>query len=348
MYRTMTTSNIIRAAGGMRVALHIAAMCLVAAVLLAGCSQKYAQRRMDDNSEPAKQVRTMIDELRRAVGPVACALRAVPAGHAMTTWSRDRWLSLAPPTGGGAATLLTPREEKAAAIWPARLGDQLTAGDVARSLGPGRVIATRSGLLFDGGDFVADDRCVFVTPGVAKRNIQHTVADRSELVQALGRELGRKIVLLDEAPPYHAGMFMMTAGDGVMIVGDPSVGTEILRRTLPPDVMGPGADHTAETQRLFDAVARQCAAEGYRVVRMPTVSGLDGRTYLTYLNVILDRRGGRRIVYMPIYRDVESLNEAAEKVWQDLGWEVRRVDCTASYVHFGSLRCLVNVMTRRR
>ncbi len=50
----------------MRVALHIATMCLVAAVLLAGCSQKYAQRRMDDNSDAAKQVRTMIDELRRA------------------------------------------------------------------------------------------------------------------------------------------------------------------------------------------------------------------------------------------------------------------------------------------
>ena len=112
--------------------------------------------------------------------------------------------------------------------------------------------------------------------------------------------------------------------------------------------MGPGADHTGETQRLFDAVARQCAAEGYRVVRMPTVSGLDGRTYLTYLNVILDRRDGRRIVYMPVYRDVESLNEAARKVWQDLGWEVRRVDCTASYVHFGSVRCLVNVLTRKR
>ena len=288
------------------------------------------------------------DELRCAVGPVACALRAVPAGHAMTTWSRDRWLSLAPPSGGGAATLLTPRAEKAAAIWPARQGDQLTAADIARRLGPSRTIARKSELLFDGGDFVADERCVFVTPGVAERNIQHTVADRNELVRALRRELGRKIVLLDEAPPYHAGMFMMTAGDGVMLVGDPSLGTEILGPTLPPDVMPPGADHTAETQRLFDAVARQCAAEGYRVVRMPTVSGLDGRTYLTYLNVILDRRDGRRIVYMPVFSDVEALNEAAKKVWQDLGWEVSRVDCTASYVHFGSLRCLVNVLTRGR
>ena len=286
------------------------------------------------------------DEFRCAVGPVACTLRAVPAGHAMTTWSRDRWLSLAPPSGGGPATLLTPRAEKAAEIWPARLGDQMTAGDVARTLGPSRAIARKSALLFDGGDFVADDRCVFVTPSVAERNIQHTVADRGELVRALGRQLGRKVVLLNEAPPHHAGMFMMTAGDGVVIVGDPSLPAEILGRTLGPDVMPPGADHTSETQRLFDAVARQCADEGYRVVRMPTVSGTDGRTYLTYVNVILDRRDGSKTVYMPVFRDVEPLNQAAASIWRDLGWTVRTVDCTATYVHFGSLRCLVNVLTR--
>jgi len=286
------------------------------------------------------------DALRRAAGPVACTLRAVPTGHPMTTWSRDRWLSLSPPAGGHPVTLLTPRAEKAAAIWPERGGDRLTAGDIARTLGPDRAVATRSDLLFDGGDFVADDRCVFVTPSVAERNIQHTVADRSELVRALERELGRKVVLLDEAPPYHAGMFMMAAGDGVMLVGDPSLGREILGRSLPPGVMPPGADYTPRTQRLFDAVARRCAAEGYRVVRIPTVSGTDGRTYLTYLNVILDSRSGRRTVYMPVYRGAESLNKAAQEVWQDAGWEVRPVDCTASYVHFGSLRCLVNVLSR--
>ena len=31
-------------------------------------------------------------------------------------------------------------------------------------------------------------------------------------------------VLLPEAPPYHAGMFMMPAGEGRMAVGDPSLG----------------------------------------------------------------------------------------------------------------------------
>ena len=288
------------------------------------------------------------EHLRGGLGPVACVLRPVTTGHAMTTWSRDRWLALAPPGGGGPTTLLPPKAEDVADIWPARKGDQLTAGDIARALGPDRAIARRSDLLFDGGDFVADRRCVFVTPDVADRNIRHTVANRSELVRALGEQLGRKVVLLDQAPPHHAGMFMMTAGDGVMLVGDPGLGRQVLARSLPPGVLPPGPDHSDATQALFDAVARQCTDEGYRVVRIPTVSGLDGRTYLTYLNVILDRRDGRRIVYMPVYRRVETLNQAATNVWRGLGWEVRPVDCTASYVHFGSLRCLVNVLSRGR
>jgi len=286
------------------------------------------------------------DELRRAMGPVACTLRPVATGHAMTTWSRDRWLALAPPPDGGPATVLSPREEKAARIWPAREGDRKTGRDLADALGPEHAIAVRSDLLFDGGDFVADERSVFVTPSVAERNIQHTVADREELIRELRNRLGKRIVLLDEAPPYHAGMFMMTAGDGVVIVGDPSLGAETLGRALPSEIMPPGTDDTAETQRLFDAVARRCRDEGYRVVRMPTVTGLDGRTYLTYLNVILDRRDGKRVVYMPTYRGVESLNAAAADVWRSVGWEVRPIDCTATYVHFGSLRCLVNVLSR--
>ena len=286
------------------------------------------------------------DELRRAVGPVACTLRPVATGHAMTTWSRDRWLALAPPPDGGAATLLSPRAEKAAQIWPAREGDRKTGRDLADALGSEHVVAVKSGLLFDGGDFVADERCVFVTPSVAERNIQHTVDDREELIRELRNRLGKRIVLLDEAPPYHAGMFMMTAGDGVVIVGDPSLGAQTLGRALPAGIMPPGTDETAETQRLFDAVARRCREEGYRVVRIPTVTGLDGRTYLTYLNVILDRRDGRRVVHMPVFRGVESLNAAAADVWRSAGWEVHPVDCTATYVHFGSLRCLVNVLTR--
>jgi hypothetical protein len=72
----------------------------------------------------------------------------------------------------------------------------------------------------------------------------------------------------------------------------------------------------------------------------------DGRTYLTYVNVLLDRQGSRRVVYLPFYRGAELLNVAAQKTWEALGHEVRLVDCTTTYRHYGCLHCLVNVLRR--
>ena len=75
--------------------------------------------------------------------------------------------------------------------------------------------------------------------------------------------------------------------------------------------------------------------------------GRDSRTYLTYVNVIIDQQGTRRIVYMPIYRGAEGLNAAAMAVWKKLGFEVRPVDCTSVFRNFGSLHCLVNVLRKK-
>lgn len=289
------------------------------------------------------------EDLSARVGPTACRLSAVPVGHAMTTWSRDRWLALAPWREGGAATLVCPCGEDGAAVWPARRGDERTADDLAATLEP-RVIAVRSELYFDGGDFVADGKTVFVTPAVLRRNLQRTVETRDELVERLGALTGRRVVLLDVAPDHHAGMFMMCVGEQTVVVGDPGagrrcladVGADELARLCPTE----GPDFGPVIQGEFDAVARQCHEAGYRVVRMPIVPGRDGRTYLTCLNVILDRRAGRRVVYMPTVAGAEPLARAAARVWGDLGWQVRPVDCTACYRHFGTLRCLVNVLSR--
>jgi len=103
---------------------------------------------------------------------------------------------------------------------------------------------------------------------------------------------------------------------------------------------------TGVTRHLFDAVAAQCSAAGYRVVRIPVVPARDGRTYLTYVNVLMDQEGNRRIVYLPHYTGAGALNDAARKIWEGIGFEVRPVNCTATYRQFGCLHCLVNVLTR--
>jgi len=292
------------------------------------------------------------DALAAALGSVPCSLRPVIVSHPMTFWSRDRWLALG-PSAGGPVTLWCPRGEEGAEIWPAREGDQRIGGDIAGALGP-QVASIRSPLYFDGGDFVVDLRTAFVSPAVLRRNLQKTVRTRQELLDELGAALKREIVLLDQAPEHHVGMYMMPAGDGTVVVGDPAAGARLTsapatagrdpaRSSLcPPE----GPDFGEATRARFDAVARQCTAAGRRVVRIPVVPGRDGRTYVTYLNVIIDDRQGKRTVYMPTYRGADALNAAASRVWQDLGFEVRAVDCTDVYVHFGALHCLVNVLRR--
>ena len=284
-------------------------------------------------------------DLQTRLGPVVCKLSPVAAGHAMTAWSRDRWVALTPHATGGRTMLLAPRDEASAETWPQRAGDRRVAEDLAAALPD--VTWLRSGLHFDGGDFVADERAVFATPAVARRNIQHTVEDRKELLDLLREQLGRRVILLADAPNHHAGMFMMPVGHNTILVGDPRLAREAMGdQPLGEDVMPPGLDLSDATQQNFDAVARRCEAAGYRVVRIPVVPGLDGRTYLTYLNVILDERDEARIVYMPVYHHVAALNAAAGEVWRQLGYLVRPVDCSTAYKHGGSLRCLVNVVSR--
>jgi hypothetical protein len=290
--------------------------------------------------------RAAFDDLQARVGRVTCRLSAVLTGHPMTSWARDRWLALSPAGEHMPATVLCPRGEEGAEGWPDRAGDHRIAADLAAAIGP-RVARRQSPLYFDGGDFVADARTAFVAPSVATRNIQQTVPDRQELLKMLRQALNRNVVLLDRAPPHHAGMYMMPIGKGTVLVGDPRLARQAVPDSkMPPGIPPCGADFSAQTQELFDAVAARCARADYKIIRIPIVPGRDGRSYVTYLNVIIDDRSGKRTVYMPVYRGAESLNEAAAAVWRNAGYEVRLVDCTSAYTYSGTLRCLVNVLRR--
>ncbi|MEI7768199.1 MAG: agmatine deiminase family protein, partial [Phycisphaerae bacterium] len=240
-----------------------------------------------------------------------------------------------------------PRGEYQQEVWAQRAGDARVAEDIARAL-PTRYAFRRSQLYFDAGDFLADGAYVFVAPAVARRNVQHTVATRADLLRALALELKREPVLLDAAPDHHLGMYMMSAGAQTIAVADPSLGQTVFNPegTAAAGLAG-GADFTAATQQHFDAVADIVRAKGFRVVRIPVVPARDdNKVYLTYVNVMLDMRAGQPIVYMPSYAGQERMNAAAQKVWETLGYTVRQIDCTGAFVRGGTLHCLVNVLER--
>ena len=285
-------------------------------------------------------------EIEQRVGNLKCTIVPIFTGHEMTTWARDRWIAMEPEARGEAITLVEPKGELQQEIWPARAGDSHVAEDIAKALAPA-VRARRSGLYFDGGDILADGRFAFVTSAVVRRNVQHTVVDRGQLVARLQHDLKREVVLMEDGPDHHAGMYMMAAGAGRMIVGDPSLGKGLVDIDAPGlAAMDGGPDFSAQTQKRFDAVAKLAAEHGYRVIRIPTVPGRDGKRFLTYVNVIMDAREGKAVVYMPVFADQPRLNAAARGAWEGLGYEVKPVDCTAVWGQGGTLHCLVNVMER--
>ena len=292
--------------------------------------------------------RRAYDDLLAHIGATDCRLSPVIAGHPITAWSRDRWLALG-ACGDQPAVLVCPRSEDGAAVWPAREGDERVAGDVAAALGPS-VLSRRSDLYFDGGDFASDGETVFVRPAVLFRNLQRTVETREELLDDLAVILKRRIILLEAAPDHHVAMYLMPIGNRTVLVGDPRLAERLLAaspaKSAVDSYLPGGPDFSEATAERFDAVAEQCQAAGYRVVRIPVAPGVDGRTYITYVNAILDQREGHHIVYMPTFGPAEVLNRAAAAVWVGLGYEVRLVDCTASSRNFGALHCLVNVLHR--
>ncbi len=286
------------------------------------------------------------DEVSQAIGPVPCKLVPVLTHHEMTPWSRDRWVELLADKPGDPLTLLPQRGELQQELWPQRLGDSKVADDLGRFLSP-NIRATRSSLYFDGGDLLCDANYVFATPAVLQRNIEHTVDSRARLLDVLSSETLCKPVLMEEAPDHHAGMYMMAVGNHRMLVGDPSHGLPLLNRDAPMlTSMTGGPDETAQAQSRFDAVAKLTASLGYTVVRIPTIPGQNGKQYLTYVNVIMDQRDGKDVVYMPIYDDQPALNAAAQKVWESLGFEVIPINCTTTWPAGGTLHCLVNVLQR--
>ena len=284
------------------------------------------------------------DELLAAVGQPAGRFSFVLTGHPMTIWSRDRWLTLSPESTRRAVTLIAPLAEAGADAWPQRRGDSDLAFDLASAL---RGYETRrSRLIFDGGDFLVDGSTAFVSPAVVERNLSHTVQTESELIDQLHELLGKKIDLLRNAPPHHVGMYMAIAGNGVAVVGDPSLGQPLLADASGPADANITPDTTENTQKQFDEVAAQMLAAGYRVVRIPTIVAPDGKTYLTYVNGLIDQRNGRRTFFLPTYRGQTALNAAAARVWENLGYAVVPIDCTEVFPHFGTLHCLVNVLKR--
>ena len=94
----------------------------------------------------------------------------------------------------------------------------------------------------------------------------------------------------------------------------------------------------------YSRVEAQLIRSGYRVERIPIAYDSFGKV-ITYNNVLMETRRGRRIVDMPVY-DIPHLDAMAASTYEALGFEVRPIQVSEVYPYDGSLRCMTNVLVR--
>jgi hypothetical protein len=244
--------------------------------------------------------------------------------------------------------------------WRERYNDWATLAAIAKSA-PEQYVVNEMPLEFDAGDFAVTGDRVIVDDNLLTKNQKRGLATSQALVQMLARTFQRKIVFLGEmdgdVPRHHLSMYMTPVGGNVVLVGDPRAGRDVVGAAWKPGEESPDngealvADFSDASLSRFDRAARDLAAAGFRVERVPVVP-FDDKTYLSYTNGVYERRGGRKIAYIPQYAKdpsdsaVAKMDAQAEDVYRRLGWDIRRIRVRNAYPFHGTIGCLCNILRR--
>lgn len=307
---------------------------------------------VDDGGGPSPREATL--QLLARIDPsgaLVARTRFVDVQGPISVWSKDRALVFAPQADAPRTGLVIPAPPDPR--WTERANDWRTLAQVAGAM-PERFYVRQLPLAFDAGDFdVAGDE-VLVDDNLIAKNQDRGVASVEELRHLLEPALVHPVVVLGRAdgdvPRHHMSMYMAALDGHVALVGDPLAARSIVGDAFVPGETDPDtgdplrADFSEATVARFERAARDLAAAGWRVVRIPEVPFLD-KTYMAYTNGVYETRDGLRTAWMPTF-DVPALDARAAEIYASLGWRVVPVRSRALYPYHGTIGCLVNVLAR--
>jgi hypothetical protein len=287
-------------------------------------------------------------------GALAKRTRIVETQGPITVWSKDRALVAAGPR----TQLLVPVRPDAR--WRERYDDWATAPSIAKSA-PEELVVTELPLEFDAGDFAATGERIIVDANLLGKNRKRGLVTPSALTSLLERTFHRDIVFLGreegDVPRHHLSMYMAPLGHGVVLVGDPLAGRDLVGADFRPGDRSPDngeelvADFSEAMVARFDRAAKDLASAGFRVERVPVVP-FDDKTYFAYTNGVYETRAGEKIAYIPHYAKetndpaVARADAVASDVYRRLGWKIRPIRVRAAYPFHGTIGCLANVLAR--
>lgn len=285
-------------------------------------------------------------------------IKIINAEREITVWARDRFVVKAAKDNLRKRIVVLPSLPRSEG--QDRLNDKKVPEIIAKANGE-NIEARKSDLFFEGGNIVTSDKHLFTGYSTV---IDHERDSDEEIISRLEQEFGKKVVVVgspeESEPDEHIDMYLTPISDRVVLLGDPSLGTKILAEQRNKTVQFQEDLQSAyellyrEDQEDTDAeeilssythVKKQLESMGFKVERIPIVH-VDWDKVITYNNVLMETRKGKRIVYMPVY-GIKELDTTARKKYESLGFEVRAVDVSKIYKHGGTLRCVTNVLSRR-
>lgn len=266
-------------------------------------------------------------------------VEVINVGMSLSLWSRDRMIARRGARDDTSAPVFVPSVNP---FYEYEKQNELrTQRMMFRALMGPQVL--RSWLHLEGGNVVANDRMVFIGSNVLDEN--DCDDDDVQMPRELDRITGRPWTLIgtgmDTLPWDHVDMYMTPIGNNVFLVGDTRSGRRLLDKSTPEHWRFACEDIDAK----LDAVAKQLTDLSYRVLRVPSVFDPAGDWIITYNNVLMEERDGRKVVILPHY-EMPKLDQAAARVYRELGYEVKTVNVKHLFEFGGAVRCLVNV-TRR-
>jgi hypothetical protein len=297
----------------------------------------------------AQKLRAFLAKVRPAL---EANLRIVEVAPPITLWSKDRALVAAPRGEASRATLLIPLAPDP--HWVERRNDWATLSAIAKDA-PSRYFVRELPLEFDAGDFTVTGDRVLVDVNLVAKNAGRGLATPEALAELLTKTFGRKVTVLGrvagDVPRHHMSMYMAPLGSSTVLVGDPPAAQRWLAANPAPIAWGQNPDTGGElvpdfspaVVERFERAAKELAAAGFRVERVPVIP-FDDKTYVTYTNGIYETRAGKKIAYVPVYG--LGLDELAKAVYERLGWEVKAIRVKEVFPFHGTIGCLVNVLSR--
>ncbi|XOV71323.1 MAG: hypothetical protein ACFHW5_21840 [Verrucomicrobiota bacterium] len=214
-------------------------------------------------------------------------------------------------------------------------------------------------LHLEGGNVVGGSDHVFVGFNAITDNLVSGM-QAEDIRGWLGKALGKDVVFLQDedgnVPKSHADMYLTPLPGNKTLLADPRLGTQLLEGVTEGSLSYPeveGVDrgvlffmHDDRLSDQFDQISQAIQQQGLEVDRLPGVFAGDNEWMVTYNNVLMDFRRGHAIVYMPVYH-LDALDNAARKVYESKGFEVRTINVSTVFHLNGAIRCLANVIERK-